>query len=65
MVGRSVQLEQASIHHPRRGAAWSSSGTFLFFAPDFFMPIVNEEQIGGDEPEHRGRPHAIFRRWDT
>ncbi len=36
-------------------------GTLLFVAPDFFLPIVNEEQAGIDGTlRERGSQHAIF-----
>jgi predicted permease len=36
-------------------------GTLLFGSPDFFMPIVNQDQLsGGHTLSERGNSHAIF-----
>jgi predicted permease len=36
-------------------------GTLLFGSPDFFMPIVNQDQLGGGHTlSERGNSHAIF-----
>ena len=36
-------------------------GTVLFISPDFFMPIVNEEQVNGENLlDARGNTHAVF-----
>src|SRR5262249_32782688 len=36
-------------------------GTVLFISPDFFIPIVNEEQVNGENLlEARGNTHAVF-----
>ena len=36
-------------------------GTVLFISPDFFMPIVNEEQVNGENLLYaRGNTHAVF-----
>ena len=36
-------------------------GTVLFVSPDFFMPIVNQEQVNGENLlDARGSTHAIF-----
>ena len=36
-------------------------GTVLFVSPDFFMPIVNQEQVNGENLlEARGNTHGIF-----
>ena len=32
----------------------------LFFFPDFFVPIVNQEQLSGDESPERAREHAWY-----
>ena len=60
VVGRTVQLNK----HPFTiiGIAPKEfSGTLLFVSPDFFMPLVNEEQVN---PEYRldvrGSTHAVF-----
>jgi hypothetical protein len=38
--------EQASFHHPRRSAA-GVPRNLLFFSPDFWVPMVNQEQVEG------------------
>jgi predicted permease len=35
-------------------------GTIMFIAPDFFMPIVNEEQMGAPSLSMRATEHAVF-----
>ena len=36
-------------------------GTLLFISPDFFMPIVNQEQVDGQNPLiTRGTTHGVF-----
>ncbi len=36
-------------------------GTVLFISPDFFMPIVNQEQVNGENLlDERGSTHGIF-----
>jgi predicted permease len=32
----------------------------LFLSPDFFMPIVNQEQLGSESLNKRGTEHAVF-----
>jgi predicted permease len=47
VVGRTVQLNK----HPFiivGVAPPEFHGTLMFFAPDFFVPIVNQEQVSGD-----------------
>ena len=60
VVGRTVQLNK----HPFTiiGVAPPEfNGTLLFVAPDFFMPIVNEEQVNGENIlNERGNIHAVF-----
>jgi predicted permease len=36
-------------------------GTLLFVSPDFFIPIVNQEQVGGENRlDARGNIHGVF-----
>src|SRR5260221_13432951 len=36
-------------------------GTVLFISPDFFMPIVNQEQVNGENLlDARGNTHGVF-----
>ena len=60
VVGRSVQLNK----HPFTiiGVAPPEfEGTLLFAAPEFFMPIVNQDQVNGQDLFHaRGSHAAIF-----
>ena len=59
IVGRTVQLNK----HPYTiiGVAPPGfQGTLLFLAPDFFMPIVNQEQLGGGNPNDRGNVGGVF-----
>ena len=59
VVGRSVQLDK----HPFTiiGVAPPEfQGTIMFIAPDFFMPIVNEEQMGAPSLNTRATEHAVF-----
>ncbi len=35
-------------------------GTLLFFSPDFFIPLVNQAQIDGDDQLHTRGNHVIF-----
>src|SRR5229473_4976158 len=60
VVGRTVQLNK----HPFTiiGVAPPEfRGTLLFVSPDFFMPIVNQEQVdGGNLLSARGNIHGIF-----
>lgn len=60
VVGRTVQLNK----HPFTiiGVAPPDfRGTLLFISPDFFMPIVNQEQVDGEKLlEARGTTHGIF-----
>jgi predicted permease len=58
VVGRIVQVDQ----HPFTVlgvAPREFHGTLLFFNPDFFIPIVNEPQIGGNDLNAR-RTKWIF-----
>ena len=57
VVGRTVQLNK----HPYTiiGVAPPGfQGTLLFISPDFFMPIVNQEQVGRRKSE---RPQQYWR----
>jgi predicted permease len=59
VVGRSVQLDK----HPFTiiGVAPPKfQGTIMFIAPDFFMPIVNEEQTGAPSLNTRATEHGVF-----
>ena len=59
VVGRVVQLNK----HPFTiiGVAPPEfHGTLLFFSPDFFVPMVNQEQVEGDESAERARQRAGF-----
>jgi ABC-type antimicrobial peptide transport system permease subunit len=60
VVGRTVQLNK----HPFTiiGVAPPEfRGTLLFVSPDFFMPIVNQEQVdGGNLLSECGNIHGIF-----
>jgi len=60
VVGRTIQLNK----HPFTiiGVAPPEfRGTLLFVSPDFFMPIVNQEQVYGGNPlDARGNFHAVF-----
>ena len=59
VVGRIVQLDK----HPFTiiGVAPPKfQGTILFLAPDFFMPIVNEEQMGAPNLTTRATEHGVF-----
>ncbi len=59
-MGRVVQIDK----HPFTviGVAQPGfQGTLLFIAPDFFLPIVNEEQAGIEGTLNgRGNRHAVF-----
>jgi predicted permease len=59
VVGRIVQLDK----HPFTiiGVAPPNfQGTMLFITPDFFMPIVNQEQMDGVSLDTRGTIHGVF-----
>jgi len=60
VIGRVVQLDK----HPYTviGVAPPEfQGTLLFISPDFFMPIVNQEQVSPEGSlKTRGNIHAIF-----
>jgi predicted permease len=59
VVGRTVQLNK----HPYTiiGVAPPGfQGTLMFLSPDFFMPIVNQEQLGGGDPNDRGNTGGVF-----
>jgi len=59
VVGRTVLLDK----HPFTiiGVAPPKfQGTIMFLAPDFFMPIVNEEQMGAPSLNTRATEHAVF-----
>jgi hypothetical protein len=60
VIGRTVQLDK----HPFTiiGVAPPDfSGTLLFVSADFFMPIVNQEQVNGENILNvRGNTHGIF-----
>jgi predicted permease len=59
VVGHTVQLNK----HPYTiiGVAPPRfQGTLLFIAPDFFMPIVNQEELGGGDPKDRSNTGGVF-----
>ena len=59
VVGRQVRLDK----HPFTilGVAPPGfQGTLLFLAPDFFMPIVNQEQLGTETLSTRWTEHGVF-----
>jgi predicted permease len=59
VIGRTVLVDK----HPFTivGVAPPGfGGTLLFLSADFFVPIVNEQQVGGDSITERGNFHAIF-----
>jgi predicted permease len=60
VLGRTVRLDK----HPFTiiGVAPPEfRGTVLFISPDFFMPIVNQEQINGENLlDARGNTHVVF-----
>jgi len=60
VIGRVVQLDK----HPFTiiGVAPPAfHGTLMFISPDFFMPIVNQAQVDGEDLLHdRGTIQAIF-----
>jgi predicted permease len=60
VIGQVVQIDK----HPFTVigvAPQGFQGTLLFIAPDFFMPIVNEEQAGIDGTlASRSTTHAVF-----
>src|SRR5277367_6589635 len=59
VVGRSVQLDKHAF--TIIGVAPPEfQGTIMFIAPDFFMPIVNEEQMGAPSLNTRATEHAVF-----
>jgi predicted permease len=58
-VGRTVQLDK----HPFTIIGVTPpkfQGTIMFIAPDFFMPIVNEEQMGAPGLNTRATEHGVF-----
>jgi predicted permease len=59
VVGRKIRLNQRPF--TIIGVAPPGfRGTLLFVSPDFFMPIVNQEQVGGPELNARGSGRGIF-----
>jgi predicted permease len=59
IVGRSILLDK----HPFTviGVAPPGfQGTLLFISPDFFMPIVNQEQLGGQKLDDRSTTSGVF-----
>src|ERR1700732_2464940 len=61
VVGRVVRLNK----HPFTilGVAPPGfQGTVLFYAPDIFVPIVNREQLSGDQPLDARGIHCMFER---
>ncbi|MGD0631456.1 MAG: ABC transporter permease [Terracidiphilus sp.] len=59
VVGRVVRLDK----HPYTilGVAPPGfQGTLLFVSPDFFMPIVNQEQLGMESLNTRETEHSVF-----
>jgi predicted permease len=59
VVGRTVQIDK----HPYTiiGVAPSGfQGTLMFLSPDFFVPMVNQWQLGGGDPNDRGNAGGVF-----
>jgi predicted permease len=59
VVGRAIRLNQ----HPFTilGIAPPGfQGTLLFLGPDFFVPIVDQEQLGGPSPDLRATEDGVF-----
>ena len=59
VVGRIVRIDQ----HPFTviGVAPPGfQGTLMFISPDFFVPIVNQAQVGGEALTARGTSNGIF-----
>jgi predicted permease len=60
MIGRVVQIDK----HPFTVIGVSGPdfrGTLVFASPDFFIPIVNEEQVAGDHIlDTRSNTHGVF-----
>jgi len=59
IAGRTVQLNK----HPYTiiGVAPPGfQGTLMFVSPDFFMPIVNQEELGGGNPNDRSNTGGVF-----
>ena len=59
VVGRTVEVDK----HPFTIIGVTPpgfQGTIMFLAPDFFMPIVNEEEMGAPSLKTRGTEHALF-----
>jgi predicted permease len=60
VIGRTVQLNK----HPFTIIGVTQSefhGTLMFISPDFFMPIMNQEQVEGqDLLNNRDTTHGIF-----
>jgi len=63
VVGRQVRLDK----HPFTILGVTPpgfQGTLLFLTPDFFMPIVNQEQLGTESLNTRWTEHTVLSRWD-
>jgi predicted permease len=59
VLGRTIRLNQ----HPFTilGVAPPGfQGTLLFLGPDFFMPIVNQQQLGSESLDTRATDHGLF-----
>jgi predicted permease len=59
VVGRAIQLNK----HPYTiiGVAQPGfGGTLMFLSPDFFMPIVNQEELNGANPKDRSNIGEVF-----
>jgi len=59
VVGRTVQLDK----HPYTivGVAPPGfQGTLMFISPDFFMPIVNQEELGQGNAKDRSNTGGVF-----
>jgi predicted permease len=59
VIGRTILLNQ----HPFTilGVAPPGfQGTLLFLGPDFFVPIVNQEELGSESIETRATDHGVF-----
>lgn len=59
VIGRVVQLNKHPFTIIGVGPP-EFRGTLMFVSTDFFMPIVNQEQVDGEPLNTRGTTHGIF-----